>query len=79
VACGIEAFAKLYRPHKAWEETVAFPAYRAMVPKPEQAATGRKMERMEEERFGPEGFLGLIRQVEALEQAAGIQGLEAAA
>lgn len=68
-------FIRMYRPHEAREDTVLFPALRAIVTPREFDALGDMFEDKEHELFGAAGFEGIVEQVAALERALGIYDL----
>ena len=68
-------FIAMYRPHEAREDTVLFPALRAIVPAREFEAMGEAFEKKEHELFGREGFEGVVAQVAALEKQLGLYDL----
>jgi hemerythrin-like domain-containing protein len=71
----LRAFLRMYRPHEAREDTVLFPAFRALVSKHEYAALGEDFEKKEDELFGDEGFFKVVDQVAQLEKRLGIYEL----
>ena len=71
----IEAFANMYRPHAAREDTVLFPDLHKVISKSELDELGDKFEAEEKRRFGPHGFEHIVDQVAQLERAVGIYEL----
>jgi hemerythrin-like domain-containing protein len=71
----LRLFTRMYRPHEAREDTVLFPALRAIVPPKELDALGEQFEDKEHELFGKAGFEGVVSQVAQLEQTLGIYDL----
>ncbi|APR82600.1 Hypothetical protein A7982_07949 [Minicystis rosea] len=71
----LEAFARMYRPHAAREDTVLFPELRPLVGAKEYDALGETFEEKEHELFGPKGFEGVVAEVAQLEEALGIHDL----
>lgn len=72
-ACG--SFIRMYRPHKAREETVLFPALRTIL-KPKQVQDlGDRMEQDEKKVLGEEGFERSVDQVAAIEKQLGLYEL----
>jgi hemerythrin-like domain-containing protein len=69
-------FGRMYRPHEAREDTVLFPAFRAIVARKEFEALGEQFEAKEHELFGKEGFEGIVAEVGKLERTLGIYELE---
>ncbi len=66
---------RLYRPHEAREDTVLFPALRAIVPPHEYGALGEEFEDKEHELFGEGGFEEITASVAGLEKQLGIDDL----
>ena len=71
----LRSFLRMYRPHEAREDTVLFPAFRAIVSPHEYDALGEDFEKKEDELFGDEGFFKVVDQVAALEKKLGIYDL----
>ncbi len=71
----IRLFIRMYRPHKAREDTILFPAVHSIVPPLEYAALGETFEAREDAVLGEEGFERALREVEELEKALGIYDL----
>jgi hemerythrin-like domain-containing protein len=72
----LQAFAAMYRPHAAREDTVLFPALRPLVGAREYAALGERFEDEEHRLFGAEGFAGIVDRVARLERVLDIHALE---
>lgn len=75
LATCIHKFIRLYRPHKAREDTVLFPALHSIIPDQELAQLGDKFEDRENELFGEGGFEKVVEHVARLEQSFGIYKL----
>lgn len=71
----LRAFLRMYRPHEAREDTVLFPAFRAIVSPHEYDSLGDDFEKKEDELFGEEGFFKVVDQVAQLEKRLGIYEL----
>jgi hemerythrin-like domain-containing protein len=71
----LRQFIRMYRPHAAREDTVLFPAFRALVSAKEYVALGEKFEAKEHELFGHDGFEKIVNEVADLEKALGIYDL----
>lgn len=65
---GLRSFIAMYRPHKAREETVLFPALRAIVSRDEYEEMGEEFEEKERRLFGPDGFDKNMNAVSELEK-----------
>lgn len=68
-------FTRMYRPHKAREDTVLFPAFRSVVSAKEFDSLGEAFEDKEEELFGKDGFERIVNEVEKLERRTGLYDL----
>jgi hemerythrin-like domain-containing protein len=75
LADALHAFLRMYRPHEAREDTVLFPAFRAIVSPHEYDALGEDFEKKEDELFGDDGFFKVVNQVAGLEKKLGIYDL----
>ena len=71
-AAYMRLFTRLYRPHAAQEDTVLFPAVRAVVAPKELAALGKKFRDADAARFGADGFEKIVEEMAALEKELGI-------
>jgi hemerythrin-like domain-containing protein len=71
----ISLFIRMYRPHKAREDTVLFPSFHSLVSPKEYASLGEAFEDKEEELFGKDGFEHVVKQVEKLEKTMGVYEL----
>jgi hemerythrin-like domain-containing protein len=68
-------FVRMYRPHKAREDTVLFPAIHSLVSAKEYDSLGEKFEKQEDKLFGEHGFEKVVEQVAGLERSLGIYEL----
>jgi hemerythrin-like domain-containing protein len=75
VAAYLRAFARMYRPHAAREDTVLYPAFRSVISPKEFMALGDAFEVKEEKLFGKHGFEKVDAQVADLEKQLGIYDL----
>jgi hemerythrin-like domain-containing protein len=64
----LRAFNRMYRPHAAREDTVLYPAFRAVVSPAEFDALGDSFEDREQKLFGKDGFEKIVAQVAELEK-----------
>jgi hemerythrin-like domain-containing protein len=71
----LRSFARMYRPHAAREDTVLFPAFRAVVGRNGYRELGEQFEDKEHELFGEKGFENAVAEVARLEAALGIGDL----
>jgi hemerythrin-like domain-containing protein len=65
----------MYRPHKAREDTVLFPALHTLVSPEEYDRLGDVFEEREQKLFGKDGFERIVEEVTALEKKLGIYEL----
>jgi hemerythrin-like domain-containing protein len=72
LSLSIREFVRMYRPHAAREDTVFFPAFRAIVSAKEFDVLGEKFEQKEQELFGKEGFEKMVDTVAEIEKKLGI-------
>jgi hemerythrin-like domain-containing protein len=75
LAEALRAFSRMYRPHKAREDTVLFPAFHSLVAPSEYDALGDTFEDKEHKLFGAEGFQKAVDEVAGLEKALGLYEL----
>lgn len=75
IVASIEAFTRMYRPHKAREDTVIFAAFRELTTRAQYRELGERFEEEEHARFGEHGFDDLLGEVGSLEQALAIDDL----
>jgi hemerythrin-like domain-containing protein len=75
VASAMAAFVRMYEPHEAREDTVVYPAFRALLTPTEIADLGDRFAELQAEQFGSDGFAAMVRRVGAIEQALGIYDL----
>jgi hemerythrin-like domain-containing protein len=68
-------FIRMYRPHKAREDTVLFPALHAIVSAHEFDSMGDEFERKEQQLFGKNGFENVVEEVASLEKKVGLYEL----
>jgi hemerythrin-like domain-containing protein len=68
-------FTRMYRPHKAREDTVLFPAFHSVVSPKEFDSLGDLFEDEEQKLFGRNGFERVVEEVAALEKKLGIYEL----
>jgi hemerythrin-like domain-containing protein len=71
----LRLFTRMYRPHKAREDTVLFPAFHSIVSAEEYDSLGDVFEGKEQELFGKDGFEKIVKEVASLEKKLGISEL----
>ncbi|MBI4468695.1 MAG: hemerythrin domain-containing protein [Acidobacteria bacterium] len=71
----LRLFVRMYRPHESREDTVLFPAFRALVSTQEYGALGEAFEEKEHALFGEDGFERIVGKVARLEGLLGIADL----
>lgn len=72
LARALEAFARMYAAHTAREDTVVFPAWKALLSAKQLDEMGELFEDIEHQTFGKDGFDDAVAQVAAIEQGFGI-------
>jgi hemerythrin-like domain-containing protein len=75
VTLAMREFNRMYAPHEAREDTVLFPAFRALVSANEYASLGEDFERKENQLFGHEGFERMVDKIAGIEKRLGIYDL----
>jgi hemerythrin-like domain-containing protein len=75
VATAMAAFVRMYEPHEAREDTVIYPAFRALLTPGEIADLGARFADLQASQFGRDGFAAMVERVAAIEQALGIYEL----
>lgn len=75
LATALRSFNHMYRPHAAREDTVLFPALRALVGEHEYDEMGEQFEAKETQMLGDHGFEHAVDDVARLEQAFGVDDL----
>jgi hemerythrin-like domain-containing protein len=75
LAKALAALARMYNAHSAWEDTVIFPAWKAMQSKARLAELADKFEDIEHEKFGKDGFEDAVARISRIEQAFGVHDL----
>jgi hemerythrin-like domain-containing protein len=71
----LRSFIRMYRPHKAREDTILFPAFHSIVSPEEYKELGEEFENEEQRLFGEGGFENIVSHVEGIEKALGIYEL----
>lgn len=71
----IAAFARMYRPHAAREDTELFPAFQKLFTRAEFDRLGDRFEEAEHKMLGSAGFEGTLKEVVDLERSLGINDL----
>lgn len=71
----IRMFVRMYQPHEAREDTVVFPAFRALCSPGRLDDLAQTFARLQDEQFGPDAFPATVARVAALERRLGIYDL----
>ena len=71
----LREFIRMYRPHKAREDTVLFPAFHELVSPDEYDKLGDEFEKQERQILGGEGFETAVAKVTELEKKVGLYDL----
>lgn len=75
LALALETFARMYEAHTAFEDTVAFQAWRQSMSDKERDAAGDQFEKIERSHFAGGGFEMAVDQVAQIEQKLGLHDL----
>ncbi len=76
VSAAMTAFVRMYQPHEAREDTVVFPALRALLTPQDLNDLGVTFSELQRRQFGPHGFSETLAAVVAIEQSLGIYDLD---
>lgn len=76
LAKALESFVRMYEHHAAIEDTVVFPAWKAVVGGNELDALGEKFEEIEHQQFGSDGYETALKRMEEIEQNLGLSNLD---
>lgn len=71
----LAAFVRMYEPHEAREDTVIYPAFRALLAPAEIVTLGQRFAALERTQFGPAGFTTMVTRVATIEQTLGLYDL----
>jgi hemerythrin-like domain-containing protein len=71
----IEQFVRMYEPHEAWEDTVVFPALRAITPARTLQLLAERFAEEENSQYGDHALAGILGRVEGVEEQLGIANL----
>jgi hemerythrin-like domain-containing protein len=71
----VNAFTRMYQPHEAREDTVVFPAYRALLTPAKLDDVGGVITTLQQKEFGPNGFAATVAHVADIERSLGIDDL----
>jgi hemerythrin-like domain-containing protein len=74
-AQAMRSFSRMYFPHIAWENSVAFRAFHDLVPPDRYAELGEQFEEREHSLFGEDGFSRMVERVAAIERELSIHDL----
>jgi hemerythrin-like domain-containing protein len=72
LARSLEAFARMYEEHAAFEDTIVFPAWKKVLSPKELDEMGDRFEDIEHKTFGKDGFDDAVDQIDAIEKTLGI-------
>ncbi|HYK20245.1 MAG TPA: hemerythrin domain-containing protein [Pyrinomonadaceae bacterium] len=76
LAKALESFVRMYEHHAAIEDTVIFPAWKAVVGDAEYDQLGEKFEEIETEQFGGDGFETALKRMAEIETSLGLSNLD---
>jgi hemerythrin-like domain-containing protein len=71
----LRLFVRMYRPHEAREDTVLYPLFRGMMTPGQMGAMADEFESLGRQRFGQDGFPGLVERTATIEMQLGIYDL----
>jgi hemerythrin-like domain-containing protein len=75
LASALEAFARMYEAHTAWEDTIVFQAWRKSMSDHARDETGEQFEKIERDQFKGDGFDMAAGRITAIEQRLGLHDL----
>jgi hemerythrin-like domain-containing protein len=76
VTGAIKSFVRMYEPHEAREDTVVFPAFRALAGPAELADLAGRFAALQRAQFGPDAFAHMVDRVAGVERTLGIYDLD---
>lgn len=76
LAKAMESFVRMYAHHAAIEDTIIFPAWKAVAGQSQLDELGAKFEEIEHDEFGDDGFEAALRRMEEIETSLGMSNLE---
>lgn len=76
LAAGMQAFTRMFQVHEAREDTVVFPAFRALLTPAEIVSLGEEFASLETQQFHADEFTAMVNQVADIEQDLGIYDLD---
>jgi hemerythrin-like domain-containing protein len=76
VVDAINLFVRMYQPHEAREDTVVFPAFRALCSARQLKDLAQTFAGLQEEQFGAGAFAKVLSQVVGIEESLGIYDLD---
>ena len=75
LAKALSSMSRMYNAHSAWEDTVIFPAWKALQSKDRLEELADKFEDIEHEKFGKDGFEDAVIRIAKIEEAFGLGDL----
>lgn len=75
LAKAMEAFVRMYAHHAAIEDTIIFPAWKAVTGQSELDDLAARFEEIETEQFGGDGFDAALKRIEEIETSLGLANL----
>ncbi len=75
LAKALASMSRMYNAHSAWEDTIIFPAWKAMQSDERLEQLADKFEDIEQETFGKDGFEDAVARISKIEQAFGLGDL----
>ena len=71
----METFVRMYNPHAAREDTIVFPAWKAVLTEEQLDEMGDKFEDIEHQQFGEDGFEKAVKEIADIESQLGLADL----
>jgi hemerythrin-like domain-containing protein len=75
LAQALAGFVRMYEHHAAWEDTIIFPAWKAILSEEQFDEIGDKFEEIERQQFGDDGYEAAVKQIGDIEMALGLNDL----
>jgi hemerythrin-like domain-containing protein len=75
LADALEGFVRMYQNHAAREDTIVFPAWKALITSDEYGQLNDTFENIEQQQFGDDGFEDAVNQIGEIEEALGLSDI----
>ncbi len=77
LASDIAAFVRMYEPHEAWEDTVVYPALRAVTAQRTLDELAERFAELENRQYGDSALTAILQRVAGVEDELGIGDIAA--